>query len=278
MNKKLEGDGFFKTADGKKLHYRSWVCARAKAVFLVVHGIGEHIGRYEYVSTAFMSRGYSVCGFDLRGHGLSEGKRGDIEDFSLFVSDIKDFYEFVKSFSTEKIFILGHSFGGLLALLCGMNPPGDTKGIISINPLIRFKMELPRHKLVLGNLLRAVLPSFTFSNGIKIRHLSKDQAVVDAYRKDKLVHDRISVRLFFQMLKQIEALKSSIINFKMPLLFLLSGDDRIIDSGASKEFFDKIESKDKKLIILEGFYHEPLNEIGKERVFEEIESWVEQYL
>lgn len=278
MNKKLEGDGFFETTGGKKLHYRSWICDRAKAVFLVVHGLGEHIGRYEDAGRTLMSMEYSVCGFDLRGHGASDGKRGDIEDFSVFLSDIRDFCEFVKSFYEEKLFILGHSFGGLLALLYLTGFPEGITGAVISNPILKFKMRIPPYKLALGNLLKGIYPSLSFSNGIKAEYLSRDNKIVKSYKEDALVHDRISARLFFQMLKQIKALKSSVINFKMPLLLLLSGDDRIIDSGASKEFFNKIESKDKKLIMLEEFYHEPLNETGKERVFEEIESWVERYL
>ncbi len=278
MNKKLEGDGFFETTGGKKLHYKSWICDRAKAVFLVVHGLGEHIGRYEDAGRTLMSMEYSVCGFDLRGHGASDGKRGDIEDFSVFLSDIRDFCEFVKSFYEEKLFILGHSFGGLLALLYLTGFPEGITGAVISNPILKFKMRIPPYKLALGNLLKGIYPSLSFSNGIKAEELSRDKEIVKSYKEDALVHDRISARLFFQMLREIESLKASTEHFKTPLLLLLSGDDRIIDSKESKIFFDRIKFEDKKLIELKDFYHEPFNEIWKEEVFDCIDSWISPHL
>ncbi len=316
MLKNSDTEGFFKTGDSENLHYKFWisdrvnpvreprsftplenssptgraVCADSgikpssafsngvKAQILIVHGLGEHIGRYENTTKHLALRGWTVCGFDLRGHGLSSGRRGDVDNFSKFLSDIKEFYSFIKRFFEGRVFILGHSFGGLLTLLYSTRFPDGISGAVISNPILKFKMRIPPYKLALGNLLKGIYPSLSFSNGIKAEYLSRDEEIVRAYKEDSLVHDRISARLFFQMLREIETLKASTEHFKTPLLLLLSGNDRIIDSEESKIFFDKIKFEDKKLIELKDFYHEPFNEIGKEGVFDCIDSWINPHL
>lgn len=280
MLKNSDTEGFFKTSDSENLHYKFWVSDRVKAQILIVHGLGEHIGRYENACRHFALREYTVCGFDLRGHGLSSGRRGDVDNFLKFILDIKEFYNFIKRFFEGKVFILGHSFGGLLALLYLTRFPEGISGAAISNPILKFKMRIPPYKLVLGNLLKGIYPSLSFSNAINPEYLSRDEKAVKAYKEDGLVHDRISARLFFQMMREIEILKTSTENLKTPLLLLVSGDDRIIDSNESKNFFDKIKFEDKKLIELENYYHEPFNEIGKEAVavFDCIDRWINQHL
>ncbi|MBI2082883.1 MAG: lysophospholipase [Deltaproteobacteria bacterium] len=272
--------GNFEGAKGTRLFFQQWLAPKPKARLLFIHGLGEHSDRYHHTAHFFVSAGYSVFHFDLRGHGKSEGQRGFAESLADLLADID---RFITKFgaNSDPLFLIGHSFGGQLALnYVTSSYPGIQKlnGIIFSSPNIRVAIDIPLVKVQASRLLSRMIPRLSLANEIPIDFLSHDPEVVKAYNRDPLVQTKITTRLGDLILRNQEMIDSLAQKIRLPSLFLLGSEDRICSPEASKEFFKKIPVEDKTLKIYPGFYHELFNEVGKERVFNDMVQWIEKHL
>lgn len=245
-----------------------------KAVIVMVHGIGEHIHRYDHWAAMFNTEGIGFAGVDLPGHGLSDGKRGDIKSYNLLGEMIDILIESCKkTFTGCPIYVYGHSLGGGIVLdyLLRRNP--KIKGAIITSPYLRLAFEPPRIKIVLASVMKHLLPGLIQPTGLNADQLSHDKTVVEKYKNDPLVHDKISVRLFSE---SAEAANYSLIHaseLMVPTLMLHGSNDLILSVEGSREFAGK--TKMAELKIWEGGYHELHNEPFKEEVFKYIMNWIE---
>jgi acylglycerol lipase len=246
-----------------------------KAIIVFVHGIGEHIHRYDYWAGLFNREGIGFAGVDLPGHGRSDGNRGDIKSYAL-LEEMEDIM--IKSsnqtFPRCPVYIYGHSLGGGIVLdyLLRRNPA--VKGAIVTSPYLRLAFEPPKIKLVIASAMKYILPGLIQPTGLNADHLSHDKEVAKKYKADPLVHDKISVRLFVSSLASANYSLDHASELKVPTLILHGGDDPIISVGGSREFAGK--TKMAELKIFDGGYHELHNELFKEDVFKDIMDWIKR--
>jgi len=272
-------EGTFTGARNESLFYQSWQPETdARATLIIVHGLGEHSGRYQNVVNHLVPKGYAIYGFDHRGHGRSPGARGFIESFEAVRGDISTFLEMVKGEEGKRpLFLMGHSMGGLITLNYVLhNPEGYQGVIISAAPV--GKLDIPPVLAMLSRLLSGILPKLGVDNGLDLDGISRETAVIEAYKADPLVHSKGTPRLGVEMMDNALWTMAYAAEWKPPLLMLHGDADRLVPDSGTREFFEKVTQTDKKLIIYEGGYHESHNDIHREQFFTDLESWLEAHL
>lgn len=262
--------------EGIELVGREWRNQQAAvAAVALVHGLGEHCGRYDHVARAMNEAGINVMAMDMRGHGLSSGKRGHIPSFELAVSDISLLIQETKQRNPGvPIFLYGHSMGGLLTLYWGLNNPDIVKGIISSSPGLRPGTPISPVKKALGQVLYNLVPTFTMENGLNLNGLSRDPQVVEAYRNDPLVHPFVSARLGIDIIQKGEWVIENAKNFSHPLLLLQGSRDLLASPQATRDFAEMLKGK-ITFSWWEGLFHELHNEKEKDQVIGTIIKWIE---
>ncbi|AMX02867.1 alpha/beta hydrolase [Microbulbifer thermotolerans] len=245
---------------GNRLHYRCWWVEGALGVVVIAHGLGEHGGRYRQLAQFLNSAGFSVYALDHYGHGLSEGRRGHIEDFAFYSEDLHHFIRLVKKDNSGRtLHLLGHSMGGVIA--CGTAIRfGGIDSLILSAPGIRGCEEPAGVELWLVRRLVSLLPRLALPNRVDPRWLSHDESVVESYNTDDLVYGRISLQWFDAFLREREYLYPRLAQITEPCLMLLPDSDRIVDSATSRDWFAHLGSKSKVLELFPNAYHEVFNE------------------
>lgn len=250
--------------------------AQTGRVLMILHGLGEHGGRYrhlpEFLGQDF-ERFYAV---DQRGHGRSGGLRGYAPSFEHFVKDLRHVAREVEAREPGKrIYLLAHSFGGLVALslLLGERKTPFSGAIISA-PLLGVALKVPAYKKALGELLGRTLCRVQLSNEINPSFISHDPQIVEAYVNDRLVHQKITPRLYLDMTAAMDWVMRQSGPLACPTLFLVPGQDKIVDSEKTLRLFRNIKYRDKELREYPEMYHEVLNEIDKAKVFEDVRKWL----
>jgi alpha-beta hydrolase superfamily lysophospholipase len=269
----LEGYG------GTELYYQRWRPEEGpRAALAVVHGFGEHSGRYGNVVDWFVPRGYAVYAFDLRGHGRSQGQRGQVDSWAEMRGDVRAFLDLVHQQEPDlPVFLVGHSVGGLIALNYVLHHPEGLEGVVASGPLLS-QWPVPSVLLLVARILSNLLPRFAMKNELDATALSRDTAVVEAYVNDPLVHDQGTPRMATEMLAAIDWTQAHAAEMALPCLIVHGGADRIAGPEASRTFFGNVTIADKERIEYDGYYHEVFNELGKEQVLADVEAWVERHL
>lgn len=263
---------------GLELHCRCWRPeGTPKAVLPIVHGHGEHSGRYAHVADWFVPRGYSVYAFDLRGHGRSQGERGALKDFGEYREDVRAFLDLVQEAEPAPVFLAGHSLGGLIVLDYVLRDPSGLAGVVASGPVLSAPGVSP-FLLWLSKVLARVWPSLVLDSGLDTSALSRDLAVVEAYVNDPLVHSKGSMRLANEMMEAVDWTQAHAAEMALPCLVIHGSEDRLCDPQASQVFIDNVAFADRERIEYEGYFHEVYNEPGKEQVFADIEAWLERHL
>ncbi|MGB9736346.1 MAG: lysophospholipase [bacterium] len=265
-------EGFTKAKDGMQLFYRYILADKPKASVFIVHGLGEHSGRYENVINTLTD--YNLFLLDLRGHGRSAGKRGHVMHFDEYLDDVDALRNELKSLVKGKSFILGHSMGGLIVLRYAIYRSDGLSGVVSSGPLLGVNVEVPKIKAMLGRVIAGIWPALSMSNEIDTNKLSHDKAVVDAYNNDPLVHTKVSARWYIEMVKAMEDTNANADKLTLPCLIMHGSEDALTNPQSSKAFFEKAGSKDKTYKLYEGYYHEIFNEIDKQKPLSDMLEWI----
>jgi len=273
-------DFTFKSTDDLSLSGRAWMVpsGQPKGVVNLVHGLGEHSGRYAHVGEALVEAGYHLVGFDLRGHGLSGGKRGHTPDIEHLMDDISIFMrESTHRFGEDApTFLYGHSLGGNLVLDYGLRRHPDLAGVIATSPALETTTPTPKAKVALAKFMAKLIPQFTLSNGLETAALSRDSAVVKAYQDDIYVHDKLSAKLGLYILESGRNILDNAKEWDLPLLLMHGTADRICSSQASAKFA-KTASDEVDLVLWEDYYHEIHNDFGKEEVLSKLINWLDDH-
>jgi alpha-beta hydrolase superfamily lysophospholipase len=248
-----------------------------RAVILLVHGLGDHIQRFSQWIDMFQGSGIGFLGVDLPGHGRSDGKRGNIKNYSL-TGEMLDIMidEYKKTFPGIPVFLYGQSLGGGIVLEYILRKNPEITGAIVTSPWLRLSFEPDRIKLMLVRVLKNLLPSMIQPSGLIVSHISHDKVVVDNYVSDPLVHNKISVSLFHSAISAAGYSLNNAENLKVPLLLMHGSDDLITSPGGSLELASK--TKMAELKIWDGGYHELHNEPFKDEVFSYIVKWIEKQI
>jgi alpha-beta hydrolase superfamily lysophospholipase len=261
--------------DKLQFYFQGWEPeASLRAVVCLVHGLGEHTGRYAHVAAALNEAGYAVLGFDLRGHGKSEGLRGHTPSYDTLMDDIGRLLdEAATRYPRQPRFLYGHSLGGNLVLNFALRRKPRLAGVVSTSPAIRVPKPLPATQLTVVKVMNTLKPDMQIPNGLPLDGLARDPAVARAYMSDPLVHDKISVRLASEMFQAGEWALAHAAEFPLPLLLVHGSADELTSAAATQEFAGKVRG-DCTLKIWDGFYHETHNEPEKAEVLAFMLAWM----
>ena len=273
----------FEGNNGINFYIRGWdpTNNRPKALLSLIHGLGEHTGRYLHVGKSMTDAGYALVGFDLRGHGKSGGARGHFPSLNAVMQDIRQFSKFlVQRYPDIPHFLYGHSLGGLLSLAYALQYPAGLNGVIVTGAALRSSLQEQKKKITMVNLLGSVLPSITVPSGLDAGTISRDTDVVQKYINDPLVHDKTSLGLGKAALKAIDQCFTHAKEFAPPLLIMHGSADKLTYPSGSEDFAKlAIEAnKDVTLKSWDGLYHEIHNEPEKGEVFKVMIEWIEKHL
>lgn len=264
--------------DGVALVGNSWMPeGTPKASICLIHGLGEHTGRYAWVGETLANHGYSLTGFDFHGHGKSGGQRGHFSSLDQALDDIQTGMDYIAGRDGRPVdFIYGHSMGGNLGInfLLRRNPV--LKGAVITSPGLRTYAPPPAWKISLGKLLYNIVPTFSLDNGLDINYLSHDPQIKVLYRADPLTHKYISARFGLDFLQAGEWALAHADLLRVPMLLQVGTEDHLISYSAAKEFAGKANGCD--FVGWEGLYHETHNELEKSKVLDVMIHWLGEHL
>jgi len=268
--------GNFKGQKNFNLFYQGYLpTEKPRAILLIVHGLAEHSGRYINVVDYFVPRGYAVYSFDQQGHGQSEGMRGYVHKFSHYISDLNTFLDMVRgNLPNEKLFLIGHSVGGTIAITYCTYYQNMLSGLILSGATIKPGSSFSPVKIMLARLLSLITPKMGV-DVIDSSAISQDQAVVDAYIYDPLVYlGKIRARLGAELLNVMRRLPEQMSEIHLPILMMSGTTDRLSNPEGTQLLYERISSRDKTIKYYDGFYHEIFNEPGHDKVFKDINDWL----
>lgn len=243
-----------------------------KAAVVVVHGLCEHLGRYEYLAGKLTAQGFAVYRFDHRGHGKSDGERAYLEDFNCLVDDTNFMVDLAKKENPGlPVYLIGHSMGGFTVACYGAKYPGKVTGLVLSGALTHDKDKL------LAQLPQGLDKHVTFPNELT-DNICRDPKVCKAYADDPLRCRIFTAGLAYAMLDGIGWLSKNNKNFTDPVLMLHGECDKIVSYQDTCKFFSEVASEDKQLKIYGKCYHEILNESCKDEVIGDVLRWIENRL
>ncbi len=260
---------------GHELFVRVWRASQPRAAVLLVHGFGEHSGRYEAVASTWGEQGIAVACPDLPGHGLSSGARGDLEDVGWCLDDL----EFVAGrlmpslVPTGRYVVFGHSAGGLLAIHLALRHLAAVTGLILQSPLLAVGFPVPGWKLFLAQRLVHLAPHLRLSSGLKPEWLSRDPAIVERYRRDPLVVHTISLCGYFALQQAMALARERVAEVKTPTFLVYGEADRVIDVSACRDFSERLQCEKRIRVYAEG-YHELHHEPVRTELLAEMATWI----
>lgn len=270
-------EGGFTGCNDLDLYYQCWRPVSgdtARAAVLVVHGHGEHSGRYGNLVDCLVPSGFAVYALDQRGHGRSPGRRGHVDRFDEFDQDVRAFRALIREREPGRpVFMIAHSLGGLIGLYSALRDPGGLAGVVASGPLLAQVPVAPA-LMVAARMMSRLRPAFSLKTGLDVTALSRDQAVVDAYVNDPLVHSQGTARLATEITAAMDWCHANASEFKLPLLIVHGGADRLCLPEGSRRFFERVTVPDRERREYEGYYHEVFNDLGKERVLAGVETWL----
>jgi alpha-beta hydrolase superfamily lysophospholipase len=268
----------WRTSDGLIILGRHWKLPGPKAEVCLVHGLGEHCGRYHHVAEFFAKSNMATLAYDRRGHGRSEGKRGDTPNYEAYLDEIARLLEEAQTqYPGKPIFLYGHSMGGNLVLNFVLQRKPLIRGVIATGSWIKLANPPLLLALVAAKLLRQTFPSFSQNSGLNPRLISKDPQVVEAYLTDPLVHNRITAAAGLAMLEAARRLELFSGKMPVPALIMHGGSDRITQSSGSEHFALRITG-DVTWKRWDGLFHEIHNEPEQAEVLHFMVDWMEKVL
>ncbi len=265
------------TDDGLRLFTQSWVPPKPQKHLIIHHGFGEHSDRYGNVLDVLDGQKIAVYSFDARGHGRSQGKKGDSPGIFRYVRDLEQFLLHLKEkWGIRKPFLLGHSMGGLVAASFATTQLNqwEIAGLLLSAPGLKVKLTPAMQiKKAAGQFLSFVKDDLIMEAGLDENFISHDEAVKKAYHSDPLVHGKVSVRMALSLPEAGDEVLRRASKVRLPVWIGHGSDDEIASVDGSMEFYERISSVDRSLQIYEGLYHEIFNEIRREPL-EDLRNWL----
>lgn len=266
----------FTASDGDNLAVQDWHLpegVRQRGTVLVVHGLGEHAGRYDTLARALNDWGFAVRSYDQYGHGESDGARGALPHPGRLLADLADLVESARVRNPGlPLVLLGHSMGGLVAASFVARTLQAVDLLVLSSPALATRLT-PAQKLLMAVVPR-IAPNLTVGNGLNPQYLSHDQRVVQAYLNDPRVHDRVSGRLARFIEEEGALVRARAASWKVPTLLMFAGDDRMVDPAGSEAFAAAAPPGVVMARRFDGLYHEIFNEAEAQPVYDCLRQWL----
>jgi alpha-beta hydrolase superfamily lysophospholipase len=272
--------------DGTATFVRGWPVPAGVArrgSILLVHGLGEHSGRYGHVADRLTALGLEVRGYELRGHGRSEGARGSLPHADALLDDLRVVFDDLDRRGREAgddapPLLLGHSLGGTIAAAGTAGGWVAPRALVLSSPALALHVTGLRARVL--SLARRLIPDRALPNELPVDKLSHERREVDAYRDDELVHDRITPRMYGFLADAGAAVRSDAVRLSVPTLLLVAGDDALVAAHGSRELAARLAPGVGTLHLYDGLYHEIFNERepDRTRVLDDLTAWVERQL
>lgn len=284
MEKKIQRhEGFFKGYNDDSIFYQTWLTEKPIAHIIITHGMGEHSESYHRLIKYFENKHFSFYGWDLRGHGRSDGKRGFVSHFNDYLYDYELFFkELKKNFKfNEPIILLGHSMGGLIQtkfLIQNELPFKLTAQVLS-SPLFGFSLPVPKIKDWAARVLNSSFPRVTLGNELSDDMLTRDPLVIKEFEKDHLRHHLISSSVYLGMVEGFQFVKENAYKISYPTIMQISETDPVVSTTAAKEIFNLFPNPKKKLLLYgDDARHENYNDSHRQHVYQDLETQLGAYL
>lgn len=263
--------------DGLKLHTEQWLPDdMPRAIILIAHGYGEHIGRYQHVAEVLVHAGYGVCGLDHRGHGKSEGLRAYLKTLDTPVDDLYQYFQQIReAHPNQKYFLLGHSMGTLISLLFLLKYQNHFAGAILSGTALNADETVSVPMRGVAGFLARIIPTVPLIPALGSETLSTDPAVAQAYDADPLVYrGSWRVGMGAVLLQTGGALRTRLAQLTLPLLIMHGSADAIAPLSGAQTLHDGAASEDATLHVYEDMLHEIFNERDKQQVFDDLLAWL----
>lgn len=266
----MSGSVFFRRPGEPTLRYElREPSGPVRGSIFLTHGYAEHSGRYREVIDALLARGFVVASYDLRGHGYSEGARGFVERFDEYLRDGRGLLDHLAQQAAwragGKPVLLGHSLGGLITFLLGLDMHEQIRGAVLSSPFFGLALQVPAPKALAGRVLSRVLPKMALPSGLQGRDLTHDSRLAEAYDSDPLLVKNVPARWFTEALAAQQQALSRASSWQLPFLLLHGGADKVASVAASREIFERVSAPRKELRVLDGQFHEIFNELDRGR-------------
>jgi alpha-beta hydrolase superfamily lysophospholipase len=261
---------------------RLWAAARPRGLVAVVHGLGEHCGRYAALASDLAEAGYSVAAVDLPGHGEAAGPRGDMRSWATVRDNAIHAlwtapYTLPVELTDLPRFLFGHSMGAVLALDYALAHPRELTAVAASASALQSAMP-PWWKLALANAARVTSPSVGFPNGLEEAAMSRDPEVVRARAEDPLMHDRVSPRLYFAFNEACQRVLRDARRLAVPALLMHGEADRVVDPSGSAAFVAAAPAQLVSHVVYPGAYHEIFNDPARDKAKADLLAWMEWVL
>jgi acylglycerol lipase len=268
-------------AGGPLLFVRSWLPpSSARAAIVVVHGLAEHGGRYAATAASLVKAGFAVHAVDYRGHGESEGARVHVDSVGEYVADVREGLDAVRRRHPGlPVFLLGHSQGGLIVLKLALDDPAGLAGIVVTSPFLAVHPRSRPSAFTRAGaaLLRHVAPRLPLHTRIDVSVLSRDPSVGEAYARDPLVSGKASAGWLAAITRAQREVMAAAPSLRVPALVMASGEDLLVDPEVARRFALAAPPEHVEFVWWDGYYHEMLNDLGREQVWARIIAWLAQH-
>ena len=265
---------------GTRVPGRVWCAEDPRALVAIVHGLGEHSGRYAALAADLVQARCTVVSLDLPGHGECAGPRGDIPSWKLLRDQlVHAMFTAFRGLPGQPlelpVVLLGHSMGGVLALDFALAHPRALRGVVASAPA-RRTAPAPAWKLALARVARLAAPSLGFPHGLDESGISRDPEVMAARTGDPLMHNRISPRLYFDFSEACGRVLGGARRLQVPTLVLQGDADRVVDPAGAREFVAAAPQGMARLIVYAGAYHEVFNDSARTHVVRDLAGWLDE--
>src|SRR5512138_3790257 len=269
-------EGFLNSADHLRLFWQRYTPKQPRATVLVLHGGGDHCGRYPALTDGLVRAGLQVALVDLRGHGQSDGRRWHVDTFQDNVADLDAFAAKLSQdgVARDRLFVLGHSHGALVSAMWGLTRGRHVTGFVFSSPFFRLAEPPPLLKLLAAKTVGRLVPWLPVEASFGPADLTSDEELQRWTERDPLYGRKTTPAWFEAATGAQRELLRRAGDFRAPLLVLAAGADRIADPGAARAFVDAAGSGDKRLVVYEGFRHEIFNEVRRSEPIGEAVAWL----
>lgn len=269
-------EGFLNSADHLRLYWQRFTPKRPKATVVVLHGGGDHSGRYPGLTASLVRAGFQAALVDFRGHGQSDGRRWHVDAFADYLHDVDAFVAKLSQdgVAGEQLFLIGHSMGGLIAALWAASHGRLLAGLVLSSPYFALATKPSAGKVLAAKLVGRVMPRLPISTGLQMAQLTSDPELQRWTDRDPLYGRATTPRWFEEANRAQREVLRSAARIEMPLLVLAGGADPIADVSAARAFFAAAQARDKRIVVYDGFRHEIFNEVRREEPIGEAVAWL----